>query len=301
MKFGKQDQTQVLVNLGNRYVVFGSSIGLPEESKFDPEADSVVLPRVADESDVAEERIVQSLRVSGMTRMYNKDSSDSDGDLVLTDVDGSETIIEIKVREREPKDRDISFAQNRIKAANNDGREMQVWHFNIENLSLVIQRLEAGLLKFEKMSPIDVWEKTGESVFRRSQVVDRVIDWESRVRGFYVEVERWLSGQSFLHFEKHRTVTMSEELMRKYAVSDRELPILDVMDGEQVIASFVPRGLWVIGAWGRIDVITKAETRMLVALKDENSIFKWYGVDPDSRKNTFLLTKDMIVSYVVKS
>jgi hypothetical protein len=300
MKPEQKNQTQVLVNIGNRYVVFGSSIGLPEKSKFDPETDSLVLPRVADESDVAEERIVQTLQVSGMTRLQKKDSSDCEGDLVLTDIDGNEKLIEIKVRERDPKDRDISYASERIKAARFHGKEMQVWHFNIENLKLVIQRLEAGLLDFVKMSPIDVWEKTSESIFRRSQVVDRVIDWESRVREFYIRIEEWLSDQSSLHFEKTRTVTMSEELMQKYAVSDRELPILDVMHGEQVIASFVPRGLWVIGASGRIDVITQVKTRILVAIKDEKSIFNWCEVDPDNRKNAEMLTKEKIISYMVK-
>ncbi|PNG40869.1 hypothetical protein A1354_11895 [Pseudomonas asplenii] len=301
MKSKKQNQTQVLVNLGNRYVVFGSSIGLPEKSKFEPETDGVVLPRVADESEVAEERIAQSLRVSGMTRLHNKDGGDCDGDLVLADIDGNEIIIEIKVRERDPKDRDISSAQDRIKSVSNDGKEMQVWHFNIENLKLVIQKMEAGRLEFVTMSPVDVWEITSKSVFTRSQVVDRVLDWDARVKGFYTKIEEWLSDQDSLHFEKDRTVTMSEEMMRSFAVSDKELPILDVMDGEQVVASFVPRGLWVIGAWGRIDVITQTETRMLVALKDEDSLFNWYGVDPDNPRKTFLLTKEVIVSYVVKS
>lgn len=300
MKNGNENQTQVLVNIGNRYVVFGSPIGRPEKSEFDPETDSLVLPRVADESDVAEERIVQTLQVSGMTRLQNIDSSNCEGDLVLTDKDGNEKIIEIKVRERDPKDRDITYAIERINAASADGKDMQVWHFNIENLKLVVQRLESGRLDFVKLSPIDVWEKTSDSVFRRSQVVDRVIDWESRVRDFYIKIEEWLSDLSHLHFKKTRTVTMSEELMQKYAVSDRDLPILDVMDGEQVIASFVPRGLWVIGASGRIDAITQVKTRILVAIKDDKSIFNWCEVDPDNRKNPEVLTKEKIISYMVK-
>jgi hypothetical protein len=58
-------QRQILVNIGNRYVVFGPSPGLPEPLHFDPQVDSEILPRVADESDVTEARIVRTLRVSG--------------------------------------------------------------------------------------------------------------------------------------------------------------------------------------------------------------------------------------------
>jgi hypothetical protein len=58
---------QVLVNLGNRFVVFGPEGALPEPLRFDPE-NSAILPRVLDESEVAEARIAETLQVSGMTR-----------------------------------------------------------------------------------------------------------------------------------------------------------------------------------------------------------------------------------------
>jgi hypothetical protein len=61
-------QRQVLVNLGNRYVVFGSAARLPAQLCFDPQTDSEILPRVADESEVAATRILETLRVFGMER-----------------------------------------------------------------------------------------------------------------------------------------------------------------------------------------------------------------------------------------
>lgn len=54
---------QILVNLGNRYVVFGSTTGMPQPLAFVPERDSELLPRVADEIEIAGERIVQTLKV----------------------------------------------------------------------------------------------------------------------------------------------------------------------------------------------------------------------------------------------
>jgi hypothetical protein len=57
---------QVLINLGNRFVVFGSEGGLPESLRFNP-ADSPILLRVADESEGVEARLVEALQVFGMT------------------------------------------------------------------------------------------------------------------------------------------------------------------------------------------------------------------------------------------
>jgi hypothetical protein len=75
----------------------------------------------------------------------------------------------------------------------------------------------------------------------------------------------WPTG---LRCEQSRSITMSEELMQKFAVTDRDLPVLDVLDADQVIASFVPRGLWLIGSWGRVDVITRNRTHLLHLLVD---------------------------------
>jgi hypothetical protein len=61
-------QRQILVNLGNRFVVFGRSPGLPQTIHFDPETDSEAPPRVADAGEFAETHVAQTLRVSGMKR-----------------------------------------------------------------------------------------------------------------------------------------------------------------------------------------------------------------------------------------
>ena len=75
---------------------------------------------------------------------------------------------------------------------------------------------------------------------------------------------------------------MSEEMMQQFAVPDRDIPVLDILDVDQVIASFVPRGLWMIGSWGRIDIITRDRTRVLVALGGMGSL-EWRLVSPEDR------------------
>jgi hypothetical protein len=86
-----------------------------------------------------------------------------------------------------------------------------------------------------------------------------------------------------LRTERKRTVTMAEELMERYSVPDRELPVLDVLRGEDPVASFVPRGLWIIGANGRIDIITRSGFRFLTD-RGRNGAPNWVVIDSQDRK-----------------
>jgi hypothetical protein len=83
---------------------------------------------------------------------------------------------------------------------------------------------------------------------------------------------------------------MSEELMQRFAVSDRELPVLDVLSGNRVTVSFVPRGLWLIGAWGRIDAIT--------AIRHEDGTFEWRLTSSDDRRHTVPFGRDALLALV---
>jgi hypothetical protein len=289
-------QRQVLVNLGNRYVVFGPSPGLPQLTRFDPETDSEVLPRVADESDVAEARIAQTLRVSGMKRSAAVEETPK-ADVEFLDDDGNRILIDIKVRERDPKQRDFVQGQQRLTEAAGTGQTLEVWYFNIERLKLVVMHLDRSSLRIDELTPLDVWEKTAEGVFDRAQVVEEVDDWVHRVGALYEDVRTWLGDRPSLRCEQNRTVTMSEEIMQQFAVTDREIPVLDVLHADQVIASFVPRGLWLIGSWGRIDVITRDRTHILLALREKGNL-EWRLVLPESPGQTEPFDKNALLALV---
>jgi len=288
-------QREVLVNVGNRYVIFGPPAGLPRSTSFDANTDQEVLPRVADEDEVAEARIAQTLRVAGMERAAAEGVPKADVEL-LDDV-GNRVLIDVKVRERDPKQRDLAQSIQRLKEAASNGERLEVWYFNIERLKLLVMRLETSGLQIDQLTPLDVWEKTAEGVFSRAQVVAEVDDWVRRVGALYDEVRAWLSDRPELRCEQNRAVTMSEELMQKYAVPDREIPVLDVLEANQVIASFVPRGLWMIGSWGRVDVITPDRTQMLVALGGEGNL-EWRLVSREGRRQTRSFDKDAFLTLI---
>jgi hypothetical protein len=275
-------QREILVNLGDRYAVFGSRAGLPKQIHFRPQSDTTVLPQVIDNGEATEARIVQSLRVYGMKTLPSISDTD-EADVELLDDDGNHVLIDVRIRESDPKPREFEQAHHRLTEAARMGQTRELWYFNIERLKLVIMHLDRSQLRIEELVPLNVWEKTADGVFDRAQVVAEVEDWVHRVEVLYDDIRSWLSGQPGLRCEQDRTVTVSEELMQKFAVADRDIPLLDVLDAHEVIASFVPRGLWLIGSWGQIDVITRDRTPALVAVRSEGNL-EWRLVSREDRK-----------------
>lgn len=87
----------------------------------------------------------------------------------------------------------------------------------------------------------------------RDQIHRRVEDWIQRIDDLYLQIGRWLPAGCSA--ERRRTKRMDEELMREFRMPPRDLPILDIlMDGRHV-ATIEPRGLWIIGANGRLDLV----------------------------------------------
>lgn len=285
---------QVLVNLGNRFVVFGSDGGFPTPVRFDP-VQSPILPRVEDEGDIAEARIAETLQVFGMSRQALGSSISSNGDVELIGETGERILVDIKVREQDPKRRDIAVALDNLHLARSRGEKQEVWFFNIGRLRLTVMWLDGGELRFDDLVPLNVWEKTEDGIIERCHIVEEVEDWHNRLTALYAQVKAWLADHGHISFDQLRTVTMSEEPMREFAVSDRELPVLDVLQSDQVIASLVPRGLWLIGAWGRVDIITKDKTLTVVAKKRDNGEFEWVLISPEGVRQTVAFDKSILL------
>lgn len=285
---------QVLVNLGNRFVVFGPEGGLPEAIQFSPN-DSPILPHVADEREGTEGRIVETLQVSGLKRAESSSPSREAADIELEDPEGNRILVDVKVREGGPRRRDLDAARELLKRANEEGRKLEIWFFDVERLKLTVMRYdEVSRLLFDYFVPLNVWERTSEGIFERQRVIEEVEDWLSRLDDFYKGVQTWLAEKPDLRFEQTRTVTMSEELMQTFAVVDRELRILDVIRDDEVIISFVPRGLWLIGAWGRIDMITKDKTIIVVAIK-QNDYYEWRFAPLENRRQLKAFDKSALL------
>jgi len=284
---------QFLVNLGNRFAVFGPEGAVPE-SHFVPDDHLEDWPRVADESEIAPERIPQTLVVPNFE--VEQPPSPEVADIVLRHGDQT-TLVEVKIRERDPKHRDFDEAVRLIDAAAKLGQNLQVWFFNLERLKAVIVSGGGANLKIHTFVPWDVWAKGENGPFTRAYVTSKVDEWQSRVNAFYETVQGWAADQPGLETEIARNMVMSEELMQTFAVTDRELPILDVLRGSTVIGSFVPRGLWNIGSRGRIDLITESATRMIVDLSTDGP-GDWRLVATGSRRQTTPFDREAFLALV---
>jgi hypothetical protein len=86
---------------------------------------------------------------------------------------------------------------------------------------------------------------------------------------------------------------MDEELMRRYSIPSRQLPTLLINKADGII-KVIPKGLWVIGANGRIDLFTSRGLFMLVDFAVEpfgRPLWKIYG--PDHRTGVDFTTDEL--------
>lgn len=124
------------------------------------------------------------------------------------------------------------------------------------------------------------------SEINKSYIESRVQDWIYRVNDIYSLVKETLSSINGIEFSETKNVSMHEELMQQYDVSPVNLPVLEIRNKEELIDSFKPIGLWVIGANGRIDILTKRGSYILVDTSENESSSKWKVYAPENRKES---------------
>jgi hypothetical protein len=111
----------------------------------------------------------------------------------------------------------------------------------------------------------------------------RVEDWKARVSSLYDQVRKWLPTQ--LSADTQHTVRMYEDLMKKYGVAATELPVLNIYDQGKWIAKLAPRGLWIIGANGRLDLFTKDKQAIVVDRAENFESPNWQIAPADKRRD----------------
>ena len=98
----------------------------------------------------------------------------------------------------------------------------------------------------------DVLEELTGDTLVRAHVEARIENWEHRIADLYALVGAWLpAGWTAA---SHRSVRMLEEPMREVGLPPRDLPVLDLLEGDKIAATIEPRGLWIVGANGRLDL-----------------------------------------------
>lgn len=89
----------------------------------------------------------------------------------------------------------------------------------------------------------------------QASVALRVENWKERVSKLYEQLRAWLPTK--FTTDTLRILRMHEKLMKRYNVGASILPILNVSCKGDSVATLTPRGLWIIGANGRLDLFTQ--------------------------------------------
>ena len=99
---------------------------------------------------------------------------------------------------------------------------------------------------------MNVLEVLTEERVDRAHVERRVEDWKHRIAALYGDVSAWLPAG--WRAEAGGSLAMREELMRRFGVPEQQLPVLVLVRDGQMRGKLEPRGLWIIGANGRVDL-----------------------------------------------
>lgn len=121
----------------------------------------------------------------------------------------------------------------------------------------------------------------------------RVDDWIYRVSSLYGELRAGLpEGWS----TKTATVTMHEELMRRFSVAAASVPSLTFAHESGATATLTPHGLWVVGANGRLDLALAANRKryLVLDLADSFTCPDWQVCSAQDRWNREPFTPDWL-------
>lgn len=100
-------------------------------------------------------------------------------------------------------------------------------------------------------------------VVDHDHVLRRVEDWLQRIALLYRDISTWADRNGWSH-ASGSPVPMNEELMQRAGLLPREQASLVLTSPKGDRVWFKPKGLWIIGANGRVDVYTLKELLLLV-------------------------------------
>lgn len=159
----------------------------------------------------------------------------------------------------------------------------------LETISLQAQEYDELVDICKERFESDTGEKA--EVMDSRYVNRRVEDWKVRLAELFYFFERQLKGSSFA-VSKRSTVRMNEELMQKFFIKPVELQSMHVLKDGNTVLMLKPKGLWIVGANGRVDLMTPTGSYVLIDTAEFDRKPKW--VIYDRRRDQTPLTTSVI-------
>ena len=96
----------------------------------------------------------------------------------------------------------------------------------------------------------------------KAYVQKRVDDWINRLDLLKSSIKAWATQNTWQTTDL--AVPMNEELMQSHGIPTHTMPGLTLITPNHAQVSVKPKGLWVIGANGRVDIYSPAGAHVLV-------------------------------------
>jgi len=137
-------------------------------------------------------------------------------------------------------------------------------------------------MELEETSPVN-----------KAHVKKRVKDWKNRVSNLYKTIQDWLADTPDCAIVAGHPMKMYEELMEQFGIEPEEVETADLFKGGKLLLTFKPKGLWVIGANGRVDIISKNGSFVLVDLSNQFQNPQWHiYTTPDKETESHLANRN---------
>ena len=107
----------------------------------------------------------------------------------------------------------------------------------------------------------------------RDHIERRLGDWVNRIEALYSDVRSWLpSGWTA---KSGSQVKFRDDLMDKFDIPERALPVLSLEHDGVLRGRLEPRGLWIVGANGRVDLILPPRHFILIDRAENFEASQW--------------------------
>ena len=195
--------------------------------------------------------------------------------------------LEFKVTQEQGvwKARALKLSEGRVLRATNSNTPAPT----VETISFQAQTYDELITKCKEKFESETGEKA-ETIDSR-YVNHRVEDWKHRLAKLFDLFTSQLSDRSFSVSETS-AVLMYEELMQKFFIRPVELQSMHVLKNGKTILMIKPKGLWIIGANGRVDLMTPIDSYFLIDIAEFGRESEW--VIRDRRRNQTPLTTNEI-------
>ncbi len=126
----------------------------------------------------------------------------------------------------------------------------------------------------------------------RAYVERRLDDWRMRIDRLFSDIEKWLPIAWSM--TDGCGVSIHEDLMMRFDVPRQTLPSKHLLWQGTNVGRIEPRGLWIIGANGRIDIVLSSRHYLVVDRAESFEAPDWQVSPITARRDQSRLTPDVV-------